>query len=180
MRRRRAIRAIHHAIHLRFALTAARASPARSEFYVDRPDVAQLRARGDAYVRAEFPKLSYISCAAAAQISAQFSAQFLGAIFLRCPLLLRLLCRYAQQVAFVEEPLHLSKNFTGLLITIAMIVGATLCCVAARQLLPSPAAATGGYKKTKKWEPYEDEAEPLEGKGGSGPGAGAFSIDEDD
>ena len=24
------------------------------------------------------------------------------------------------------------------------------------------------------------EAEPLEGKGGSGPGAGAFSIDEDD
>ena len=99
---------------------------------------------------------------------------------LRRPLLLRLLCRYAQQVAFVEEPLHLSKNFTGLLITIAMIVGATLCCVAARQLLPSPAAATGGYKKTKKWEPYEDEAEPLEGKGGSGPGAGAFSIDEDD
>ncbi len=83
-------------------------------------------------------------------------------------------------MAFVEEPLHLSKNFTGLLITIAMIVGATLCCVAARQLLPSPAAATGGYKKTKKWEPYEDEAEPLEGKGGSGPGAGAFSIDEDD
>ena len=100
--------------------------------------------------------------------------------FLRRPLLLRLLHRYAQQVAFVEEPLHLSKNFTGLLITIAMIVGATLCCVAARQLLPSPAAATGGYKKTKKWEPYEDEAEPLEGKGGSGPGAGAFSIDEDD
>ena len=42
--------------------------------------VAQLRARGDAYVRAEFPKLSYISCAAAAQFSAQFSAQFLGAI----------------------------------------------------------------------------------------------------
>ena len=65
---------------VRFALTAARASPARSEFYVDRPDVAQLRARGDAYVRAEFPKLSYISCAAAAQFSAQFSAQFLGAI----------------------------------------------------------------------------------------------------
>ena len=83
-------------------------------------------------------------------------------------------------MAFVEEPLHLSKNFTGLLITMAMIVGATLCCVAARRLLPSPAAATGGYKKTKKWEPYEDEAEPLEGKGGSGPGAGAFSIDEDD
>ena len=81
-RRRRAIRAIHHAIHLRFALTAARASPARSEFYVDRPDVAQLRARGDAYVRAEFPKLSYISCAArnSAQLSAQFSTQFLGAI----------------------------------------------------------------------------------------------------
>ena len=84
MRRRRclAIRAIHHAIHLRFALTAARASPARSEFYVDRPDVAQLRARGDAYVRAEFPKLSYISCAAAAQfgailgVSTQFCAQF--------------------------------------------------------------------------------------------------------
>ena len=64
----------------RFALTAVRASPARSEFYVDRPDVAQLRARGDAYVRAEFPKLSYISCAAAAQFSAQFWAQFLRAI----------------------------------------------------------------------------------------------------
>ena len=143
--------------------------------------MAQLRARGDAYVRAEFPKLSYISCAAAAQFSAQFCRRnSLGAIFLRRALLLRLLHRYAQQVAFVEEPLHLSKNFTGLLITIAMIVGATLCCVAARRLLPSPAAATGGYKKTKKWEPYEDEAEPLEGKGGSGPGAGAFSIDEDD
>ena len=143
--------------------------------------MAQLRARGDAYVRAEFPKLSYISCAAAAQFSAQFCCAILSAQFSEAPpLLLRLPHRYAQQVAFVEEPLHLSKNFTGLLITIAMIVGATLCCVAARQLLPSPAAATGGYKKTKKWEPYEDEAEPLEGKGGSGPGAGAFSIDEDD
>ena len=43
--------------------------------------------------------------------------------------------------------------------------------------MPSPAAATGGYKKTKKWEPYEDEAEPLEGKGGSGPGAGAFDLE---
>ena len=155
-------------------------SPARSEFYVDRPDVAQLRARGDAYVRAEFPKLSYISCAAARNSprnSRRNSRRNFSAQFSEAP---RLLHRYAQQVAFVEEPLHLSKNFTGLLITIAMIVGATLCCVAARRLLPSPAAATGGYKKTKKWEPYEDEAEPLEGKGGSGPGAGAFSIDEDD
>ena len=141
--------------------------------------MAQLRARGDAYVRAEFPKLSYISCAAPRN-SARTAQRIFSRNSLRRPLLLRLLHRYAQQVAFVEEPLHLSKNFTGLLITIAMIVGATLCCVAARQLLPSPAAATGGYKKTKKWEPYEDEAEPLEGKGGSGPGAGAFSIDEDD
>ena len=142
--------------------------------------MAQLRARGAAYVRAEFPKLSYISCAAAPRNSAQFSRRKSRRNSLRRRPPLRLLHRYAQQVAFVEEPLHLSKNFTGLLITIAMIVGATLCCVAARQLLPSPAAATGGYKKTKKWEPYEDEAEPLEGKGGSGPGAGAFSIDEDD
>ena len=66
-----------------------------------------------------------------------------------------------------------------------MILGATVCCVLARRLLPSPAAATGGYKKTMKWEPYEDGEDTLEpamasGSDGGGPGPGAFSIDEDD
>ena len=122
-------------------------------------------------MRAEFPKLSYISCAPPRVLAEPANLRASEAPLLPAP------HRYARRSPL---PLHLSKNFTGLLITIAMIVGATLCCVAARQLFPSPAAATGGYKKTKKWEPYEDEAEPLEGKGGSGPGAGAFSIDEDD
>ena len=81
--------------------------------YRERPMPHAIRARGDAYLKAEFPKLSRIV--------------------------------RAQQVAFVEEPLHLSKNFTGLLITIAMIVGATLCCVAARRLLPSPPFTTSRY-----------------------------------
>jgi nitrate reductase gamma subunit len=33
-------------------------------------------------------------------------------------------------VAFQEEPWALSKNFTGLLLTLGMVVGAALCCAA--------------------------------------------------
>lgn len=64
--------------------------------YRERPQLAAVRSRGDAYLQAEFPRLSYITA--------------------------------AQQVAFVEEPVVLSKNFTGFLITVGMVIAAALCC----------------------------------------------------
>jgi len=81
--------------------------------YRERPKAASIRARGDAYLRTEFPKLSYIV--------------------------------RAQQIAFVEEPFALSKNATGLLITLAMVVGAAICCSVARHLSKQ---ALAGYKAT--------------------------------
>ena len=65
-----------------------------------------------------------------------------------------------------------------MLITIAVIVGAAL--LRRRAPITEPRRRDTRLQEKTKWEPYEDEAEPLEGKGGSGPGAGAFSIDEDD
>ena len=41
----------------------------------------------------------------------------------------------AQQVAFVEEPFALSKNATGMLLTLLVVVGAGLCCTAARRFV---------------------------------------------
>jgi hypothetical protein len=40
--------------------------------------------------------------------------------------------RRAQQVAFIEEPFALSKNTTGLLLTLGMVVCALICCTIAR------------------------------------------------
>jgi len=81
--------------------------------YRERPKASSIRARGDGYLNAEFPKLSYIV--------------------------------RAQQVAFVEEPFALSKNSTGLLITVLMVAGAAACCSGMRYL--SKRALTG-YKTT--------------------------------
>jgi len=41
-----------------------------------------------------------------------------------------------RQVAFVEEPLVMSKNFTGLLITVGMVLAAALCCGLRRRVGP--------------------------------------------
>ena len=57
-------------------------------------------------------------------------------------------------MAFVEEPFALSKNATGLLLTLGMVIGAALCCTAMRAL--ARRAARSGYKSTHK----EDEIEP--------------------
>jgi len=70
--------------------------------YRERPKPSLIRARGDAYLRSEFPRLTYIV--------------------------------HAQQVAFIEEPFALSKNTTGLLLTLGMVAGALLCCGAVRVL----------------------------------------------
>mmetsp|Transcript_11486 Transcript_11486/g.31730 ORF Transcript_11486/g.31730 Transcript_11486/m.31730 type:complete len:276 (-) Transcript_11486:318-1145(-) len=56
----------------------------------------------------------------------------------------------ARQVAFVEEPVVLSKNFTGLLITGGMVIAALLCCVCTRVMSTriGPMIAEGrGYAK---------------------------------
>jgi len=70
--------------------------------YRERPKPSMIRARGDSYLRSEFPRLTHIV--------------------------------RAQQVAFVEEPFALSKNATGLLLTVGMVAGALLCCAAVRVL----------------------------------------------
>ena len=93
--------------------------------YRERPKAAAIRARGDTYLKAEFPKLSYIV--------------------------------RAQQVAFVEEPFALSKNATGLLITLAMVAGAALCCSLARH---ASLRALSGYKTTA---PEDDIRPRMEG-----------------
>jgi hypothetical protein len=69
--------------------------------------------------------------------------------FYREPLLSACCGRFAGlaavQVAFVEEPFALSKNSTGLLITVLMVAGAAACCSGMRYL--SKRALTG-YKTT--------------------------------
>lgn len=96
--------------------------------YRERPKQASIRSRGDAYLRAEYPKLSYIV--------------------------------RAQQVAFVEEPLALSKNATGLLITALMVLCAGGCCGAMRFL--QARATKGRYKPTQPDLPEHDEFRPEE------------------
>jgi len=80
----------------------------------------------------------------------------------------------ARQVAFVEEPLVLSKNFTGLLITGGMVFAAILCCActraASRRL--GPLIAKGqGYSKPRRGdsavhaaEDYDDDSPPTSPK----------------
>jgi hypothetical protein len=70
--------------------------------YRERPKPTAIKARGDGYLRADFPKLSRII--------------------------------RARQVAFVEEPFALSKNETGLLITLLMVACACGCCALTRGL----------------------------------------------
>lgn len=92
--------------------------------YRERPKAASIRARGDAYLHTEFPKLSYIV--------------------------------RAQQVAFVEEPFVLSKNATGLLLTLGMVLCAAVCCTGIRYLQHRSGAA--GYKTAA----LEDDFRPRE------------------
>jgi cyclophilin family peptidyl-prolyl cis-trans isomerase len=59
----------------------------------------------------------------------------------------------ARQVAFVEEPVVLSKNFTGLLITGGMVLAAILCCACTRAASRriGPLIAKGqGYSKPER------------------------------
>mmetsp|Transcript_37581 Transcript_37581/g.87871 ORF Transcript_37581/g.87871 Transcript_37581/m.87871 type:complete len:310 (-) Transcript_37581:279-1208(-) len=71
----------------------------------------------------------------------------------------------AKQVAFVEEPLVLSKNFTGLLITVGMVFAVVLCCAAARLLQRKLGILqqVKGYKKTSSHQLYEPEDEEADG-----------------
>ncbi len=112
--------------------------------YRERPKASSIRLRGDAYLHAEFPKLSYIV--------------------------------RAQQVAFVEEPFVLSKNATGLLLTLAMVCSAGICCTAIRVL----AKRAVGYNKTgaddslhgadDDFDEGEEGDEPFEDEPPSGSG----------
>ena len=95
--------------------------------YRERPKQTSIRARGDAYLRSEFPKLSYIV--------------------------------RAQQVAFVEEPIALSKNATGLLITALMVLCAGGCCGAMRFL--QKRASSGRYKATQPGLPEADDIDEF-------------------
>lgn len=74
----------------------------------------------------------------------------------------------AQQVAFVEEPFALSKNATGLLLTLALVAVAGLCCTAARHLSKR---ALEGYKNTAP----EDDFRPRDEDGEEDD-----ELDEDD
>ena len=98
--------------------------------YRERPMPHAIRARGDAYLKAEFPKLSRIV--------------------------------RAQQVAFVEEPFALSKNTTGLLITLVMVLVMGVGCTVLRRLSKR---ALEGYKTTapeEDFRPRDDEEEEGE------------------
>jgi len=103
--------------------------------YRERPKAASIRARGDAYLRTEFPKLSYIV--------------------------------RAQQIAFIEEPFVLSKNATGLLVTVVMVMMAGLCCTVMRYLsrkaMGYAGAGTVPDEDFRPREEDEDEGEEDEG-----------------
>jgi len=102
--------------------------------YRERPQQAEIRRRGNAYLQGEFPRLSYIV--------------------------------EAKQVAFVEEPLVLSKNFTGLLITLFMVLVAVVLCSLARTLQRrfGLLQQASGYKTTAEMYEveFEDEGEERE------------------
>jgi len=73
--------------------------------------------------------------------------------------------RSAQQVAFVEEPFVLSKNQTGMVITLSMVLCVALCCVGLR-VAQRHVRELKGYKKTARDESFrpgfeddEDEEE---------------------
>lgn len=70
--------------------------------YRDRPQAADIRQQGDAYLQREFPRISRVYG--------------------------------AMQVAFVEEPMMISKNVMGALITVGMAMAAALCCFSLRVL----------------------------------------------
>mmetsp|Transcript_9160 Transcript_9160/g.19837 ORF Transcript_9160/g.19837 Transcript_9160/m.19837 type:complete len:290 (-) Transcript_9160:544-1413(-) len=97
--------------------------------YRERPEAAEIRRHGNAYLQAEFPKLSVIL--------------------------------EAKQVAFVEEPIVLSKNFTGFLITVGMVLAVVLCCALARlaQRKLGILQQVKGYKKTAGETLYEIDFE---------------------
>jgi len=97
--------------------------------YRERPKASSIRARGDGYLNAEFPKLSYIV--------------------------------RAQQVAFVEEPFVLSKNQTGMVITLCMALGVAVCCVGLRAL-QRHLRELKGYKKTARDDSFRPGFEDPE------------------
>lgn len=78
----------------------------------------------------------------------------------------------AQQVAFVEEPVMLSKNFQGALITVGMVAFAGLVCLGVGVLQRK---AAGRYEKTPPPPWHEDGDDDDEGDGddddASGPGS---------
>ena len=95
--------------------------------YRERPKQTLIRARGDAYLRSEFPRLSYVT--------------------------------RVQQVAFIEEPYALSKNATGMMLTLGMVGCALMCCAGARLLMKR---MKRGYKKATTadaddFRPRDDE-----------------------
>jgi len=71
----------------------------------------------------------------------------------------------AQQVAFVEEPVMLSKNFQGALITVAMVFFAGLVCVGIRLLQRRVAK---GYNKTPPPPWHEDADDDDDDEGDEG------------
>ena len=109
--------------------------------YRERPQPRLIRARGDAYLRTEYPRLSYIV--------------------------------RARQVSFVEEPWQLSKNSTGLLLTVGMVIGAVLCCGAARMASKNMGAAKEvSSAADDDFRPRDDEDDGEDGE--------EMSDDEDD
>jgi len=94
--------------------------------YRERPQATEIRRRGGAYLKTEYPRLSTIVA--------------------------------ARQVSFIEEPLVLSKNYLGLLITLGMVFAVVLCAGAVRYALPRLGIVqkSKGYKKTTV-EPLYDE-----------------------
>jgi len=61
---------------------------------------------------------------------------------------------YAQQIAFVEEPFQLSKNQTGMVLTLGMVLCVGLCCLGLRFAQRRLAHRVAGYKKTARDESF--------------------------
>lgn len=99
--------------------------------YRERPQAADIRQQGDAYLQREFPRISRVYG--------------------------------AMQVAFVEEPMMISKNAMGALITVVMALVAAVCCIGLRVLQ----RRSKGYNKAPLAgrsfdDPEDDDADEEE------------------
>ena len=78
----------------------------------------------------------------------------------------------AQQVAFVEEPFAMSKNMTGLLITLVMVSLAGCCCLGLRalqrrgskNLIDGPEEDDVDFRPHEGGEEGEEEEEEEDGR----------------